>query len=149
FVAEADESDGTLSEFRPQHAIVLNVDEEHLDFYASLEAVCREFSKFGRQAQGSLIFCADDPRLAELFARQPGAVSYGFHPLAAYRLVTKGRSPTGMASLQAEIGLRVASHEAFEVWHAGNKLGEFTLRLIGDKNVSNAGAVIALLHQLG
>ena len=28
-------------------------------------------------------------------------------------------------------------------------LGDFTLRLIGEKNISNAGSVIALLHRLG
>ena len=39
FVAEADESDGTLREFQPEHAIVLNVDEEHLDFYENFEAI--------------------------------------------------------------------------------------------------------------
>src|SRR4030095_9867051 len=82
FVVEADESDGTLREFRPQHAIVLNVDAEHLDYYANLEAICREFGDFGAQTQGQLVFCADDPRLAELFARRPGSVSYGFHALA-------------------------------------------------------------------
>jgi UDP-N-acetylmuramate--L-alanine ligase/UDP-N-acetylenolpyruvoylglucosamine reductase len=131
FIAEADESDGTLSEFRPQHAIVLNVDAEHLDFYANLDAICREFANFAQQTHDTLVFCADDPRLAELFARRPGAISYGFHPLANYRLVV-----TSAAS-------------GFEVWHSGQKLGEFTLRLIGEKNISNAGSVIALLHRLG
>lgn len=131
FIAEADESDGTLSEFRPQHAIVLNVDAEHLDFYANLDAICREFANFAQQTRDTLVFCADDPRLAELFARRPGAISYGFHPLANYRLVV-----TSAAS-------------GFEVWHSGQKLGDFTLRLIGEKNISNAGSVIALLHRLG
>jgi UDP-N-acetylmuramate--alanine ligase len=40
FVAEADESDGTLREFHPRHAIVLNVDDEHLDHFANVDAVC-------------------------------------------------------------------------------------------------------------
>ena len=131
FIAEADESDGTLSEFRPQHAIVLNVDAEHLDFYANLDAICREFANFAQQTRDTLVFCADDPRLAELFARRPGAISYGFHPLANYRLVV------------------TSAATRFEVWHSGQKLGDFTLRLIGEKNISNAGSVIALLHRLG
>ena len=131
FIAEADESDGTLSEFRPQHAIVLNVDAEHLDFYANLDAICREFANFAQQTHDTLVFCADDPRLAELFARRPGAISYGFHPLANYRLVV------------------TSAATRFEVWHSGQKLGDFTLRLIGEKNISNAGSVIALLHRLG
>src|SRR5205814_1196486 len=37
----------------------------------------------------------------------------------------------------------------FEVWHAGKSLGEFRIQLLGEKNLSNACAVIALLHQLG
>ena len=93
FVAEADESDGTLSEFRPQHAIVLNIDAEHLDFYASFDAICHEFANFAQQTRDTLVFCADDVRLAELFARRPGAISYGFHPLANYRLVAVPANP--------------------------------------------------------
>ena len=135
-VVEADESDGTLSEFRPRYAIVLNVDAEHLDFYAGLEAVCREFAQFGRQTQERLVFCADDGGLAELFASQPGAISYGFNPLSSYRLVAKPRREGG-------------SPGEFEVWHAGEKLGDFSICLLGEKNMSNAGAVVALLHQLG
>ncbi|HXG46828.1 MAG TPA: UDP-N-acetylmuramate dehydrogenase [Methylomirabilota bacterium] len=148
FVAEADESDGTLREFHPEHAIVLNVDAEHLDFYANVEAVCREFAQFAHQTRGSLVFCADDPRLAELFARQPGAVSYGFHPLASYRLVRGelgGPRSEGLAAQSASL----APLNFFAVWHAGQKLGDFAIRLLGEKNVSNAGAVIALLHRLG
>ena len=148
FVAEADESDGTLSEFRPRHAIVLNVDAEHLDFYANLDAICREFANFAQQTRETLVFCADDPRLAELFARQPGAVSYGFHPLANYRLVkceARGERGEGAAARTSHF----SPLTSFEVWHSGRKLGDFTLRLIGEKNISNAGAVIALLHRLG
>ncbi|MEO1856309.1 MAG: Mur ligase domain-containing protein, partial [Rubritalea sp.] len=33
-VAEGDESDGTLALYQPKHAVVLNVEEEHLDFYS-------------------------------------------------------------------------------------------------------------------
>lgn len=133
FVAEADESDGTLTVFRPRHAIVLNVDEEHLDHYANLEAICREFDQFAGQAGESVVFCADDARLAELFSRRPGAVSYGFHALAGYRLVAKAPAAGG----------------GFEVWRDGGCLGEFRTGLLGEKNVSNAGAVVAFLHQLG
>ena len=139
FVVEADESDGTLGCFHPQHAIVLNVDEEHLDYFADLEAVCREFEQFGRNTTGRLVFCADDARLSEIHARRAGSVSYGFHPLATYRIVL---SSAGAAPIE---GL---SFQAFEIWRQGELLGEFRTRLAGEMNVSNAAAVIALLHQL-
>src|SRR6266545_1438973 len=142
FVAEADESDGTLREFRAEHAIVLNVDAEHLDYYANLESVGREFQAFAEQTRGLLIFCADDARLAELFARRPGAISYGFNPLASYRIETK-MHPAADPTRDPRPETR------FDIWHNGRRLGRFSTSRLGEKNVSNCAAVIALLHQLG
>jgi len=134
FVAETDESDGTLVEFRPEYSIVLNVDEEHLDYYENVDVVCRHFEQFGQQTKREVIFCADDLRLAEIYAWHPRAISYGLHSLANYRLV----------HLQAG-----AAGTQFEVYTAGKSLGTFSLRLRGEKNASNACAVIAFLHRLG
>ncbi len=136
FVVETDESDGTLREFRPAHAIILNVDEEHLDYFVNVENACREFGQFAEKTSGSVLFCADDARLAEMLAGHPRAVSFGFNPLAQYRAELR---PTSGASLST----------CFTVWHRGALLGEFTTRLLGGKNVSNSCAVIAFLHQLG
>jgi UDP-N-acetylenolpyruvoylglucosamine reductase len=142
FIAEADESDGSLREFEPEHAIVLNVDAEHLDYYANLEAVCREFQSFAEQTGGLLVFCADDSRLAGLFAKRSGAISYGFHPLASYRIEMK-------AVPAADPARAPQRDSSFDVWHNGERLGEFSTCLLGEKNLSNCAAVIALLHQLG
>lgn len=134
FVIEADESDGTLREFRPEHAIVLNVDDEHLDHFKDIAAVCGEFEQFIANTRGSIVFCADDTRLAEMMSKRAGAVSFGFHPLSRYRIESQ----------------TVTSHASrFTLWHRGALLGEFSTRLLGEKNISNATAVIALLHQLG
>ena len=142
FIIETDESDGSLREFQPNHAIVLNVDAEHLDYYADLDAVCREFQSFTERTSGLLIFCADDSRLAELFARRSGAISYGFNPLASYRIETK-------AEPAVDPTRRAPPANCFDLWHNGQRLGEFTTRLLGAKNLSNCAAVIALLHQIG
>jgi UDP-N-acetylmuramate--alanine ligase len=138
FVVETDESDGTLREFAPEHAIFLNVDEEHLDYYANIEAVCREFSEFAGRTRGRIVFCADDPRLRAMFASRAGSVSYGFDPLAAYRAVPLA----GAVS-------RVGEVSKFAVWHGTGALGEFETGLLGEKNMLNATAVIGLLHQIG
>jgi len=134
FVAETDESDGTLIEFQPEMSVVLNVDEEHLDYYENLDAVLRQFDRFAQQTRKELFFCADDLRLAELYAWHPRAVSFGFHALATYRI----------AHLQTG-----GEGSRFEVWVAGQKLGDFSITLAGEKNASNACAVIALLHRGG
>ena len=143
FIIEADESDGTLSQFQPEHAIVLNVDAEHLDFYAGIDAIIAEFRRFAEQTRGHLVFCADDPRLAELFARNPRAISYGRHPLASYRIELEPNAK-GISNKPGSGGL-----SQFQLWHKGEFLGSFHTELLGEQNISNATAVVAMLHQLG
>jgi UDP-N-acetylmuramate--L-alanine ligase/UDP-N-acetylenolpyruvoylglucosamine reductase len=156
FVVETDESDGTLREFHPAHALVLNVDEEHLDYFSGFEAVCCEFKAFAEQTQGRVLFCADDPRLAELLSRHPGALSYGFNPLATYRIEmlpppsSEPDAPDPLTAPERNHATRNSHHVTrFALWHRGERLGEFLTQLLGDKNVSNTAAVVAMLHQLG
>ncbi len=52
-VAEGDESDGTLALYRPAHAIVLNVEAEHLDYYRDLDEIRAVFGKFLEQTPGA------------------------------------------------------------------------------------------------
>jgi UDP-N-acetylmuramate--alanine ligase len=67
-VAEADESDRSLLQLRPQAAIVTNVEFDHPDFYASLDDVVDTFSKFvaSLPADGHLVVCAEDPSCPRL-----------------------------------------------------------------------------------
>jgi len=130
FVVEADESDGTLLRFHPEQSIVLNVDEEHLEYYANLEAVCEEFAEFGEQTSGTLFYCADDPRLVELFAGRDTGVSFGFSPAADYRVEPVGES-------------------SFELYRGWELLARIGLRLFGEKNLLNAAAAAAFLHHNG
>jgi len=62
FVAEADESDGSFLVYRPEVAIVTNVQPDHLDFYGTFEAVQAAYARFAAtvQPQGLLVTCADD-----------------------------------------------------------------------------------------
>ena len=60
FVAEGDESDGTIRFFHPEHALILNIEEEHLDFYADLAAIDAVFSQLLDQTSGNVFYCADD-----------------------------------------------------------------------------------------
>ena len=61
FVAEGDESDGTLINYHPEHAIVLNIEPEHLDFYKDLAAIDAVYGKLVAQTRGKVVYCGDDP----------------------------------------------------------------------------------------
>ncbi|QEX89973.1 UDP-N-acetylmuramate--alanine ligase [Mycobacterium tuberculosis] len=46
FVAEADESDGSLLQYTPHVAVITNIESDHLDFYGSVEAYVAVFDSF-------------------------------------------------------------------------------------------------------
>ena len=71
FVAEADESDGTLLEYTPDVAVVTNIESDHLDFYGSTDAYVGVFDSFVERLApgGALVVCTDDPGSAALAKR--------------------------------------------------------------------------------
>ncbi|MGB3482845.1 MAG: UDP-N-acetylmuramate--L-alanine ligase [Mycobacterium sp.] len=71
FVAEADESDGSLLEYAPNVAVVTNIEADHLDFFGTVEAYQAVFDQFVDQigVGGALVVCVDDPGAADLAAR--------------------------------------------------------------------------------
>ena len=134
FVAEGDESDGTLRCFQPRHSLILNIEEEHLDFYVDLAAIEKAFAQLIEQTTGTLFYSADDANTARLCAQRKGAISYGFSENADYR--------------GTDIELRDFA-SVFCVYLRGQQLGEAVLNVPGRHNVQNAIGVIALANELG
>ena len=134
FVAEGDESDGTLRYFSPEHSVILNIEEEHLDFYADLAAIEKVFGQLVDQTSGTVFYNTDDSNAARLCAKHRGAISYGFSEQAHYRGV--------------DVDLRNFA-SVFCVYRSGEKLGEAILNVPGEHNVHNALGVIALASELG
>ena len=134
FVAEGDESDGTVALFRPEHTILLNVEEEHLDYYRDLAAIEAVFSRLLDQTHTSIFYCLDDPNATRLCAGRTGAVSFGANERADYRF-----GEPRQQQFQSR----------FEVFQRGRLLGDAVLNVPGTHNVSNATSVIALVMELG
>jgi UDP-N-acetylmuramate--alanine ligase len=152
FIAEADESDGTLLNYRPRIAILTNVEADHLDFYGSVEAVVQVFRDFIRlvPADGVLVACADDAGARELadWARAeatagrpaPRVASYGSDPLRDDDLVLVASE---LADLAGGTGQRVTYR-----WADGTTTS-LTLSVPGRHNALNAAAVLLAAHHAG
>jgi UDP-N-acetylmuramate--alanine ligase len=71
FVAEADESDGSLVQYEPDIAVVTNIEADHLDFFGSEQAYVDVFDAFIERIKpgGALVVCVDDPGAAALAER--------------------------------------------------------------------------------
>jgi len=134
FVAEGDESDGTLVLYAPQHSILLNVEEEHLDYYKSIGEIRAVYRQLLDQTAGNSYYCAADPEAKELCQGRGDCISYGWsagHDYSARDVETHGQSTS------------------FAVYHHRELLGTVILNIPGRHNVLNALAVIALATDLG
>jgi UDP-N-acetylmuramate--alanine ligase len=77
FVAEADESDGSFLLLSPEIAVVTNVDDDHLDFYADREEVEAAFVAFCRRV-GTVVACGDDEAARRVLQTSgTPAITYG------------------------------------------------------------------------
>lgn len=134
FVAEGDESDGTITLYHPEHSILLNIEEEHLDYYENLSAIEAAYRQLLDQTRGAFFYCLDDPHAARVCADRARGVSFGENGAADYRFQTV---------------LSRAFRSQFKVFRHGKWLGNFTLNVPGKHNISNATAVVALATELG
>ena len=111
FVAEADESDGSLLEYTPNVAVVTNIETDHLDFYGSADAYVEVFDSFVERLApgGALVVCTDDPgaaalaeRTAELGIRvlRYGSADRSDEPLAAGLLSWEQQGTEAVAHIQ-------------------------------------------------
>lgn len=138
FVSETDESDGSLLDYFPEYGFILNIDRDHLDYYQTDEKINAVFRQFVAQVHQKVVCCADNRWVMEL--RKHGfedkSITYGFSPMSDYQIV------------QREVSQQTGA-QTFEVKRGGRCWGRFQIRLMGEHNVRNAGAVIALLGELG
>ncbi len=131
-IAEADESDGSFLLLSPFIAVITNIEDDHLDYYGSREAIKRAFEEFvGRVPEGGYtVMCADDPNVRELtegYGKR--VITYGINHPAYY----------SAGNIRTE-GLPTTA----EIYYRGDKLGELELNVPGVHNINNAMAAIAV-----
>lgn len=156
FVAEADESDGSFLNYRPQISLILNVEADHLDHYGDQRAFVAAFQDFAQLTgkDGTLIVCADDvgARALGAFAceRAIPTLSYGSAADADFRLTrTAGHAyihrPARLGQSASADGL--STSPAPLAAPEGSAL--LDLAIPGEHNELNATGAFAVLSVLG
>lgn len=128
FVAEADESDGSFLHYVPFGAIVTNIDNDHLDYWKTLESMIEGFDKFINSVLSPqhLLWCGDDEILRGL---KPKGFSYGFDD----------KNDLHIQNFRQD-GWR----NIFDISFEGVQYSEIEIPLVGGHNVLNAAAVFGL-----
>jgi UDP-N-acetylmuramate--alanine ligase len=147
FVAEADESDGSLLQYDPDVAVVTNIESDHLDFFGSDEAYVQVFDDFVARLVpgGLLVVCLDDPGSLALARRVAERVAAGELDI---RVAGYGSAET--ADVPVPMQARLVAWEPRDVGgvatvHLGDEPAPRTLRLSVPGRHMALNALAALL----
>ena len=136
-VIEADESDASFLYTKPQHIIITNVNQDHMQTYDhSQQRLLKSFYEFARQShQGELCIGVDYPGGLMLTKMLPqGFLSYGFSDNATVKICNY---------------IQNGKIAYFDLKLTDRMLNGFQFNLPGKHNIENAAAVIALALKIG
>ena len=146
FVAESDESDGSLLAYSPYAGIITNIELDHVDHFENQEQVDEIFEKFISRfdSQGILVACGDDPGVKRLLDRVRQKISENFSTLTVVTYGVEEGNDYHIDSLElAPLASRA------RVLHKGKNLARLELSVPGQHNLLNALGVFALTRELG
>jgi UDP-N-acetylmuramate: L-alanyl-gamma-D-glutamyl-meso-diaminopimelate ligase len=142
FVIEGDEYDTAFFDkgpkflhYLPRIVLLKNIEFDHADIYADLEAIKTAFRRLINivPRSGLIVAGVDSPVVRELI------------PAAFSRVATAG---IGLGEWQAKKVATTADGMSFDVTHADSMIGSFSIPMAGTFNVQNAlGAIIVAREQ--
>ncbi len=137
FITETCEYCRSFLKFFPTVAIILNVEEDHLDYYKDLDDIKDAFNDFARLVpqDGALIVCADDKNAMDCLKGIKA-------PLFTYG-IENGEFTA------SKICYDSFGYPSFEILRNGEKLLDIKLNVTGLHNVSNAVGCTAAALAMG
>jgi UDP-N-acetylmuramate--alanine ligase len=137
-VAEADESDGSFLKLSPQIAVVTNIENDHMDYYKTMDNILRTFDEFLHKldtTKGLAVLCFDNAYIRDMAVNLGRRyVSYALEQDADYMARNiKSDGPVTM----------------FDVYYHDKHLGTIRICVPGMHNVANALAAVAVCVEAG
>lgn len=135
FVCESCEFNNTFLHMNPDMAVVLNIDEDHLDFFGDLEHIKQSFRKFCEGTARTIIYNGDDENTVDMLKGITGKklISFGTKPENDYTAV----------NIQIPGGFRIE----YDIYKGKEFLEHITLSVPGEHNVLNSlAAYIACIE---
>ena len=133
FIAEACEYDRSFLNLHPQIAVLLNIEQDHLDYYRNEDEIVEAFAEFAAQVkpEGILVANGQDKNVARIlrrFTNEPKIVTFGLETHCDF------------TACNPEL---VKGCYEFDIFRNNNRLGRTRIGLPGKHNILNALAVTA------
>ena len=139
FILESCEYVESFLKFSPKSTIVLNIDNDHLDYFKNIENIKKAFEKYVALLpfDGLLVLNADDENCLKL------------RSFTEARTVTFAIENDKANFVARNITFDNNGFSKFDVYHNNNFYSEFKLSVPGIHNVLNALACISLCFEYG
>ena len=118
-------------------AVILNVDEDHLDYFKNLDNIISSFHKFCENAAKAVIINGDDENSMK-----------AVEGISGKEIITFGRSPENQW-YPADIQRTEALRTEFTIMHDGKPFCRTALNIPGEHNIVNAVAASAAAYGAG
>ena len=143
FLTEACEYTNSFLSFFPRIGVILNIEEDHLDFFKDLEDIRNSFHKFAKllPADGCLIINGAIDRLQEITGDLDCRV-------ITFNKEAVNSDGSAADYYPSDITFDEFGHPSFTLHRHGEVSGSFSLQVPGEHNVCNAIASIALADLL-
>lgn len=126
-VCEACEFVDTFLKLSPDTSIILNIDEDHMDYFKTMDNLVASFRKFCEMTTGTIIANGDDPEvLLALEGINKEIITFGYSDKNDY--------------YPKNIVFHKGIHTSFELVCKGESMGEISVYVPGMHNVLNAVA---------
>jgi len=143
-VAEACEFDRSFHHLQPRHGVILNVEEDHLDVYGSIDEIVEAFAVFAQKlpTEGSLLIQHESShRLAITAGLACDVQTIGFAPQADWRVQ--------LQEPQQDVGGRRETAVMTRLFEREVLVATWRGMLPGEHMAYNAAAAAVLAHRLG
>lgn len=137
FITEACEYTNSFLNFFPKISVILNIEEDHLDFFKDLEDIRHSFRQFTAllPEDGTLVINGEISDHQEIYEGLP------------CKVVTYGTG-AGHDYSASNISYDKNGHVSFDLFRHGEYTDHIVLSVTGDHNVSNALSAIAVADLL-
>ncbi len=142
-VLESDESDGSFLQLPFTYSIITNIDDEHIEYYGSIENLKKSFIKFIEKTPsfGKTLVCLDDAGNRSILnkIKNQNILTYGLSEKSNFR-ITNVKMYTDKSTFDINVNLPNQKKKIYKF---------FKIPLIGVHNIKNCCASIAVAISMG
>ena len=138
-VIESCEYTDSFLRFHPTHAIITNIEAEHLDYFGTFERMQESFVRFAEllPAEGLLVYNSGIANALSLFENVRC-------PMISYSVEN-----TGSDYHVRDLDYDKTGHPSFTLFHKEEAIGRIRLNVVGEHNAANACGAAAMALSVG